>query len=182
MNAFSIIAAAFPASAEAAARIVHRLDKETAAVSSSQNDARISVCAVASGSEEDLSRPVAGTPKSHADDRAPRSAGIRCSGKNDSRSAARSRGQNGVSRAAIRRRHQLLEWHCSGRTHQIRVHLHHLGHAIFGDSLYGKKGGAPRQMLHAWKLGFNHPATNERLFLKAPIPQDFRRLQESAFR
>ncbi len=70
----------------------------------------------------------------------------------------------------------------SGRTHQIRVHLHHLGHPIIGDSLYGKKGGASRQMLHAWKLGFNHPRTKERLFFEAPIPEDFRRLREIAFR
>ena len=70
----------------------------------------------------------------------------------------------------------------SGRTHQIRVHLHHLGHPIIGDSLYGKKGGASRQMLHAWKLGFNHPQTKERLFFEAPIPEDFRDLQQSALR
>ncbi|MGI8889630.1 MAG: RluA family pseudouridine synthase [Chthoniobacterales bacterium] len=70
----------------------------------------------------------------------------------------------------------------SGRTHQIRVHLHHLGHPVIGDSLYGKKGHAPRQMLHAWKLGFTHPATNERLFLDAPIPRDFQQASEEAFR
>ena len=70
----------------------------------------------------------------------------------------------------------------SGRTHQIRVHLHHIGHPVIGDSLYGKKVAAPRQMLHAWKLGFTHPCTNERLFFEAPVPEDFRRLQESTFR
>src|SRR5207248_3621312 len=44
----------------------------------------------------------------------------------------------------------------SGRTHQIRVHLHHLGHPVLGDKLYGGKraGYFPRQMLHAWKLAF----------------------------
>ncbi len=62
----------------------------------------------------------------------------------------------------------------SGRTHQIRVHLHHLGHPIIGDTLYGKKAGAPRQMLHAWKLGFTHPRTNERRQYEAPLPEDFR--------
>lgn len=62
----------------------------------------------------------------------------------------------------------------SGRTHQIRVHLHHIGHPVVGDSLYGKKIAAPRQMLHAWKLGFTHPRTHERLFFEAPIPADFR--------
>lgn len=63
----------------------------------------------------------------------------------------------------------------SGRTHQIRVHLHHIGHPVIGDLLYGKKGvSATRQMLHAWKLGFTHPRTNERLFFEAPMPADFR--------
>lgn len=61
----------------------------------------------------------------------------------------------------------------SGRTHQIRVHLQHLGHPIVGDALYGKKAGARRQMLHAWKLGFTHPCTNEQLSFEAPIPEDF---------
>ena len=69
----------------------------------------------------------------------------------------------------------------SGRTHQIRVHLHHIGHPVIGDSLYGKKVAAPRQMLHAWKLGFTHPQTNERLFFEAPLPQDFRAMLDTAF-
>ena len=70
----------------------------------------------------------------------------------------------------------------SGRTHQIRVHLHHIGHPVIGDSLYGRKVAAPRQMLHAWKLGFTHPRTNERLFFEAPVPADFRAALDSAFK
>jgi len=69
----------------------------------------------------------------------------------------------------------------SGRTHQIRVHLHHLGHPVIGDALYGKKGGAPRQMLHAWKLGFVHPRTGASIFFEAPVPRDFREMQAAAF-
>ena len=67
----------------------------------------------------------------------------------------------------------------SGRTHQIRVHMHHLGHPVLGDSLYGRNRqiAAPRQMLHSWKLGFTHPRTEERILFEAPIPQDFRELQ-----
>src|SRR6478672_6449155 len=61
----------------------------------------------------------------------------------------------------------------SGRTHQIRVHLHHLGHPVIGDDLYGKKTVAPRQMLHAWKLGFTHPRTGEPMLFEAPFPADF---------
>jgi 23S rRNA pseudouridine1911/1915/1917 synthase len=63
----------------------------------------------------------------------------------------------------------------SGRTHQIRVHLHHLGHPVLGDKVYGGKaaGDFPRQMLHAWKLGFNHPRTNEWKTFEAARPDDF---------
>ena len=63
----------------------------------------------------------------------------------------------------------------SGRTHQIRVHLHHLGHPVLGDKLYGAKQaeGFPRQMLHAWKLAFHHPRTGERMKFEAPVPLDF---------
>ena len=63
----------------------------------------------------------------------------------------------------------------TGRTHQIRVHLHHLGHPVLGDKLYGGKRAAdfPRQMLHAWKLTFTHPHSGEHMTFEAPIPADF---------
>ena len=63
----------------------------------------------------------------------------------------------------------------SGRTHQIRVHLHHLGHPVLGDRVYGPKPSRiyPRQMLHAWKLGFRHPRTGEWKTFQAPLPEDF---------
>ena len=61
----------------------------------------------------------------------------------------------------------------TGRTHQIRVHLKHLGHPVLGDEVYGKRGKFSRQMLHAWKLGFTHPSSGERMNFTAPIPADF---------
>jgi 23S rRNA pseudouridine1911/1915/1917 synthase len=63
----------------------------------------------------------------------------------------------------------------TGRTHQIRVHLKHLGHPLLGDKVYGAKSGAgfPRQMLHAWKLGFFHPRNSRWMEFKSPIPEDF---------
>lgn len=77
----------------------------------------------------------------------------------------------------------------TGRTHQIRVHLAHLGHPVVGDSVYGRGGAkgiggaarrwaselermAPRQFLHAAELVFLHPVTGEKLRFKAPLPAD----------
>jgi 23S rRNA pseudouridine1911/1915/1917 synthase len=63
----------------------------------------------------------------------------------------------------------------TGRTHQIRVHLKHIGHPLLGDKLYGTRTSAAhsRQMLHAWKLGFSHPRTGRWMEYESPIPRDF---------
>ena len=66
----------------------------------------------------------------------------------------------------------------TGRTHQIRVHFSYLGHPVLGDAVYGLKPGKepchpPRQMLHAWKIAFRHPASDEKMQFCAPLPQDF---------
>ncbi|MBN1401183.1 MAG: RluA family pseudouridine synthase [Anaerolineae bacterium] len=71
----------------------------------------------------------------------------------------------------------LLEAHLiTGRTHQLRVHLAAIGHPVVGDRVYGpqrQRIPAPRQMLHAWRLTLNHPVSDERLELTAPLPADF---------
>ncbi len=73
----------------------------------------------------------------------------------------------------------------TGRTHQIRVHMAHLGHPILGDEVYGRgrplPGGirAERQMLHAARLSFQHPMTGEPLEFEAPLPQDMADLAEA---
>jgi 23S rRNA pseudouridine1911/1915/1917 synthase len=79
----------------------------------------------------------------------------------------------------------------TGRTHQIRVHMAHIGFALVGDKTYGKsfkipKGANahlvealkafPRQALHAAKLGLEHPGTGEYTEWTAPIPEDFKGL------
>jgi 23S rRNA pseudouridine1911/1915/1917 synthase len=62
----------------------------------------------------------------------------------------------------------------TGRTHQIRVHLHSIGHPILGDKVYGKPSSEhERQMLHAWRLSFFHPITEIWLVFEAGLPDDF---------
>ena len=74
-------------------------------------------------------------------------------------------------------RHALLKVDIeTGRTHQIRVHLAHIGHPVVGDRVYGSnRNNEPfsRQMLHAWKLSFIHPDDEASVSVKANIPIDF---------
>ena len=87
----------------------------------------------------------------------------------------------------------------TGRTHQIRVHCSTMDHPIVGDPVYRPRKlfknlnnkaerlpapiidllkDIPRQLLHAWQLGFNHPRTGERLSFKSPLPEDMVELME----
>ncbi|MFD3157613.1 RluA family pseudouridine synthase [Haloimpatiens sp. FM7330] len=66
----------------------------------------------------------------------------------------------------------------TGRTHQIRVHLSHLGHPLFGDSLYGKDEDTyiKRQALHAYRLVFPHPRDGRKIELESDLPEDMKEL------
>lgn len=69
-------------------------------------------------------------------------------------------------------------WLETGRTHQIRVHMSHIGHAVVGDFLYGTEflGGINRHALHSVSIRFTHPVTKEQLYFEAPIPKDMENL------
>ena len=74
----------------------------------------------------------------------------------------------------------------TGRTHQVRVHMAHIGHSLVGDPVYGrvkkplseilKARNFVRQALHAAHLGFIHPVTGNRVALDSELPQDMREL------
>lgn len=65
----------------------------------------------------------------------------------------------------------------TGRTHQIRVHMLHLGHPLVGDPIYAhpqrQKAKPGRLMLHAWRLAFNHPADGHRVAIQSDIPAEY---------
>lgn len=68
----------------------------------------------------------------------------------------------------------------TGRTHQIRVHMAHLGYPLIGDRVYGRQNDEARRLaLHAAHLEFDHPATGERLSFDSEPPQDFLDVVES---
>ncbi len=70
----------------------------------------------------------------------------------------------------------------TGRTHQIRVHMKHIGHPLMGDEVYGgpKVKGVQGQVLHAKTIGFIHPSSGEEMFFDSEIPEYFKELTASA--
>ena len=96
-------------------------------------------------------------------------------------------GKPALTRYRVLKRYPGATWlECqlaTGRTHQIRVHLAHLGHPLVGDPVYaGHRKGRwdfHRQALHAVRLGFDPPASGEPVQFEAPPPEDFRNLLEA---
>ncbi|MCP5072033.1 MAG: RluA family pseudouridine synthase [Rhodobacteraceae bacterium] len=111
-------------------------------------------------------------------------------------------GRHAITRARVARAYgpagrpvaaRLECWLETGRTHQIRVHMAHCGHGLLGDPVYGGKKrlsrtglsetdvtsieAFQRQALHAARLGFIHPATNERQIFETDLPNDLIKLQ-----
>lgn len=162
--------------------IVHRLDKDTSGLMVvAKNDAsHISLSgqlakrtikreylAIAHGAFEQQTGTVSAPIARHAVHR--------------KRMAVRPDGRHAVTHYSVLedfRRYSFIQLKLeTGRTHQIRVHMAHIGHPLVGDILYGGGGGplpAVRQMLHAYKLSFVHPDTKEPVHFEVDPPADFR--------
>ncbi|MBS0383275.1 MAG: 23S rRNA pseudouridine(1911/1915/1917) synthase RluD [Proteobacteria bacterium] len=174
------------------AGIVHRLDKDTSGLLVVARTLPAHTALVAMLAARNIHRryaaivngvPVAGGTVDAPLDRHP---------SDRLRRAVREGGRPSVTHYRVRekfRAHALLQCELeSGRTHQIRVHMAHVGHPLVGDPLYGKglrlpRGATPqladalrgfkRQALHAEHLAFAHPVTGDALAFDAGPPQDF---------
>lgn len=69
----------------------------------------------------------------------------------------------------------------TGRTHQIRVHLSHIGHPLIGDDMYGgdKNEYVSRAALHCRNISFVHPVTGEKMSFTAPLSSDLKTAEDS---
>lgn len=180
------------------AGIVHRLDKDTSGVMVIARTIQAQTALVEQLSERQVHRQylaivvgalVAGGTADAPIDRHPR---------DRLKMGVREDGKEAITHYRLRERfraHTALECRLeTGRTHQIRVHMAHLRHAIVGDQLYGgalklPKGasdeliaalrGFKRQALHAETLEFNHPITGEPVRNTAPAPADMLQLMKA---
>jgi 23S rRNA pseudouridine1911/1915/1917 synthase len=167
------------------AGIVHRLDKDTSGLLAVAASERGLASLVAQLSDRSMSRRylalAAGEIASATDIDAP----IGRDPRHRTRMAVLDPQQGRAARTSIRplaagmwQRRPVTLIECrlhTGRTHQIRVHLQHVGHPLIGDPVYGAGGVAPiaRQALHAWRLGCLHPSGSGPQHWHDPPPTDF---------
>ncbi len=171
--------------------IVHRLDKDTTGVMVVARSLRAHTSLVEQLQARQMSRVYEALAKGETNMSGTVDAPIGRHPRDRKRMAVVAAGKPAISRFRVMRRFQGIS-HLevsleSGRTHQIRVHLQHIGHPLVGDPVYGKPRKAvkdmpealreiisdfPRQALHARRLSLVHPATGEPVFFEAPLPAD----------
>ncbi|MEI6437867.1 MAG: RluA family pseudouridine synthase [Candidatus Omnitrophota bacterium] len=160
--------------------IVHRLDKETSGIllvaKTNMAHARLAkqfeshtiekkyvalVEGVVQFDEGVIEAPIGDHPKYHD---------LRCIAKEGE-------GREATTYYNVVRRHKdrtaVALFPTTGRTHQLRLHMRHLRHAIMGDEKYGNKGNFSRLALHAQSIFFTHPLTKEPMEISVPLPAEF---------
>lgn len=175
--------------------IVHRLDKETSGVMVVARSLRAHTSLVAQLQKRKMSRIYRAVANGHVVAGGTVDAAIGRHPRNRKRMAVVSSGRPAVSHYRVLRRLQAASYLQvaleSGRTHQIRVHMAHIGHSLVGDPVYGRSPrrsagvsqatldimkAFPRQALHARTLRLEHPGTQESASFEVPLPDDFREL------
>jgi 23S rRNA pseudouridine1911/1915/1917 synthase len=183
------------------AGIVHRLDKDTSGLLlvAASEAARVRLVAMMAARE--ISRRYLAVAEGNLAGSLTVDAPIGRDPLLRTRQRVRSDGRPAVTHVRVLARyraHTLIEATLeTGRTHQIRVHLAHVGHPLVGDARYGARGRIPvaadhatsaalrgfrRQALHAWRLAFTHPVTGAALAFEAPLPADLAALTETLAR
>ena len=173
------------------AGIVHRLDKDTSGVLVVARSLVAHTALVAALQERAISRQYQAICQGVVSGGGAVDAPIGRHPRNRLRMAVVDRGRPAVTHYRIARRfraHTQLNIQLeTGRTHQIRVHMAHIGCPLVGDPVYGGRPKFPlgcddelrqrlqrfnRQALHAWRLGFRHPVGGEDLSFESPLPED----------
>jgi 23S rRNA pseudouridine1911/1915/1917 synthase len=175
--------------------IVHRLDKDTSGVMIIAKNDEAHRRLTAAWSTDDVRKEylalVYGTP---APARGTIEAPIGRDPRNRKRMAVVAGGRQAITDYEVVERFRYISLvRCrlrTGRTHQIRVHMKHLGHPIVGDPLYSGPqwrgipdrkvqkvlASFPRQALHAWRITVKHPRTGEKVTFESPLAEDVRRV------
>jgi RluA family pseudouridine synthase len=167
-------------------RPVHRIDRDTSGLVLFARTALAHAHLDAQLREREMGRSyLAFVRGAVADDAGMVDAPIGRDRKNPNLRAVRPGGEPALTRWRVAERFSgatLLELELeTGRTHQIRVHMAHLGHPVLGDRPYGgaaRGDTMKRQALHAARLAFAHPRTGERMSFEAPLPADLAELRE----
>ncbi len=171
--------------------IVHRLDKDTTGVMVVARSLRAHTGLVEQLQSRQMSRVYQAIARGETDSAGTINAPVGRHPRDRKRMAVVAAGKPSITRFRVIRRFQgfshlevSLE---SGRTHQIRVHMQHIGHPLVGDPVYGKSRKAlidvpdavlesirafSRQALHAHRLSLAHPASGETVCFEAPVPAD----------
>lgn len=160
--------------------IVHRLDKMTSGLLVvAKNDAAHKSLAAQIASKEAERRYIALVDGNVREDEGKIEASIARSRKDRKKMAVDSEGKKAVTLYRVLERlgkYTLVEFSLkTGRTHQIRVHCKHIGHPVVGDETYGGSNAfkLKGQLLHAYRLSFDHPTTGERKVFDSPLPAYF---------
>ncbi len=178
------------------AGIVHRLDKDTSGLLMVARDTVAQGKLSAMIGQREVRRIYLGVAEGHMIAGQDVDAPIARDRKNRTKQAIDEEGKPALTRIRVAEKfasHTLIEAQLeTGRTHQIRVHMQSIGHPLVGDRRYGARGVLPtgatpelvevirqfkRQALHASRLQFTHPFTNQPLVLEAPLPQDLSELR-----